>query len=325
VILTADLGATHARLAVTDLAGKTLGELPEDLEIARGPVTVLAVVARQFAELLQETGRRPADVKGIGIGVPGPVEFATGRPINPPIMPGWDDFSIPGYLAQHFDVPILVDNDVNIMALGEHWTNWRYERNLLFVKVGTGVGCGIVAEGSIYRGTEGAAGDIGHIHVAGHDDVVCECGNVGCLEAVAGGRALARAARGLGLEAHDSRDVVALAQAHPGTLVQLVRQAGRTLGEVLAGLVNAFNPGVIVVGGDVAQAREPLFAGIREIVYRRATPLATRRLKIVPSTLGDRAGTVGAAVMAIEHVLSPASVDADLVAPGPVQRTAAGG
>lgn len=309
VILTADLGATHARLAVTDLAGQVLAELPEDLEIARGPEEVLDVVGAQFGELLDQVGRAPADVRGVGVGVPGPVEFATGRPVSPPIMPGWDGFSIPGHLARRFDVPILVDNDVNIMALGEHWTNWREQRDFLFVKVGTGVGCGIVAEGRIYRGAQGAAGDIGHIPVAGHDDVICECGNTGCLEAVAGGRALARAARELGYDAHNSRDVVALVRARSVDVVRLVRESGRTLGAVLSSLVNAFNPGVIVIGGDVAQAHEQLFAGVREVVYRRATPLATRDLKLMPSTLGDRAGTVGAAVMAIEHVLSPAYVD----------------
>jgi predicted NBD/HSP70 family sugar kinase len=310
VVLAADLGATHARLAVTDLAGEVLSELAEDLEIARGPEAVLDVVTKQFSELLDQAGRRAHDVQGIGVGVPGPVEFATGRPVSPPIMPGWDGFSIPGHLSRHFDVPILVDNDVNIMAVGEHWTTWRSEPDLLFVKVGTGIGCGIVAGGHIYRGARGAAGDIGHIRVAGHDDVVCECGNVGCLEAVAGGRALARAVEDIGLEAHNSRDVVALARAQNVDVMRVVRQAGRTLGDVLAGLVNAFNPGVIVIGGDVADAHEQLFAGVREVVYQRATPLATQHLDIARSKLGDRAGTIGAAVLVIEHVLSPAFVDA---------------
>jgi glucokinase-like ROK family protein len=310
VVLAADLGATHARLAVTDLAGNVLAELAEDLEIARGPETVLDVVADQFVKLLGETGRAEQDVRAIGMGVPGPVEFATGRPVSPPIMPGWDGFSVPGHLATRFDVPILVDNDVNIMAIGEHWTNWRAEQQFLLVKVGTGIGCGIVAEGRIYRGAQGAAGDIGHIRIADHDDVICECGNAGCLEAVAGGRALVRSVRELGLEAGNSRDVVALARAQNVEVVRLVRESGRMLGDVLSGLVNAFNPGVIVIGGDVAEVHEQLFAGVKEVVYRRATPLATQHLEIAPSTLGDRAGAVGAAVLAIEHVLSPAFVDA---------------
>jgi predicted NBD/HSP70 family sugar kinase len=314
VVLAADLGATHARLAVTDLAGEVLAELAEDLDIARGPAAVLDEVARRFSELLRGAGLRPAQVKGIGMGVPGPVEFATGRPVSPPIMPGWDGYSIPDHLRRHFGVPVLVDNDVNIMAVGEHWTNWRSEKHFLFVKVGTGIGSGIIAEGRIYRGAQGAAGDIGHIRVVGHEDVICECGNTGCLEVVAGGRALAQKARALGFDAANSRDVVALARAHNVEIVRLVRESGRTLGDVLAGLVNAFNPGVIVIGGDVAEAHEQLFAGVREAVYQRATPLATRHLKIVRSALGDRDGAVGAAVLAIEHVLSPAFVDANWAA-----------
>jgi predicted NBD/HSP70 family sugar kinase len=310
VVLAADLGATHARLAVIDLAGEVLAELAEDLDIARGPHAVLDVVAAQFAALLRQAGRDPGDVRAIGLGVPGPVEFATGTPANPPIMPGWDGFSIPEHLAGHFDVPVLVDNDVNIMAIGEHRANWRSEKHLLFVKVGTGIGCGIVAEGKIYRGAQGAAGDIGHIAVAGHDHVVCECGNVGCLEAVAGGRALARSARELGFDARDSRDVVALARAQHVEIVQLVRQSGRLLGEALSGLVNALNPSVIVIGGDVADVHQQLFAGVREVVYQRATPLATRHLEIARSTLGDRDGAMGAAVLATEHVLSPSFIDA---------------
>jgi predicted NBD/HSP70 family sugar kinase len=308
VVLAADLGATHARLALTDLSGKVLAELAEDLEIARGPETVLDVVADQFGYLLEQAGRDVGELRGIGMGVPGPVEFASGRPISPPIMPGWDGFSISGHLGNRFDVPVLVDNDVNIMAVGEHWTNWRSERDLLFVKVGTGIGCGIIAERRIYRGAQGAAGDIGHISVAG-EDVTCECGNTGCLEAVAGGRALARSARDLGFEARNSRDVVVLARAQNPEVVRLIRDSGRVLGGVLAGLVNAFNPSVIVIGGDVAEIHEQLFAGVREVVYQRATPLATQHLEIARSTLGDRAGTVGAAVLAIEHVLSPAFID----------------
>jgi predicted NBD/HSP70 family sugar kinase len=312
VVLAADLGATHARLGVTDLEGRVLADLAEDLEIARGPAYVLDAVADQLAELLRQAGREHGDLRGIGMGVPGPVEFATGRPISPPIMPGWDGYSIPEHLAARFDVPILVDNDVNIMAVGEHWTNWRAERHFLFVKVGTGIGCGIVAEGKIYRGAQGAAGDIGHIRVAGHEDVICECGNTGCLEAVAGGRALARAAREIGFEARNSRDAVALARAQNVQILRLVRQSGRLLGEVISGLVNAFNPSVIVIGGDVAEAHEQLFAGVREVVYQHATPLATQHLKIARSTLGDRAGTLGAAALAIEHVLSPAFIESHL-------------
>ena len=157
----------------------------------------------------------------MGVGVPGPVAFSRGEPVAPPIMPGWDGFSIPDWFGKHYDAPVLVDNDVNIMALGEHWTHWRDIEHLLYVKIGTGIGCGIVAGRRIHRGAQGAAGDIGHVRLAGHDDVICRCGNIGCLEAVAGGRALAANLTAAGLHAESSRDVVGArprgrAAGHPG-------------------------------------------------------------------------------------------------------------
>jgi glucokinase-like ROK family protein len=310
--LAADVGATHSRVALADLSGTPLAEKSGDLDIADGPEPVLDWVEKHFDQLLAETGHDTGEVSAIGVGVPGPVEFATGRPVNPPIMPGWDAFPIADRLAQRHGVPVLVDNDVNIMALGEHRATWPGVENLLHVKVGTGIGCGIVTRGEIYRGDQGAAGDIGHIRVTDHDDVICECGNTGCLEAVASGRALARQAEALELEAHNGRDVVDLVRAHNLQAVRLVREAGRVLGEVLSGLVNALNPAVIVIGGDVAHAHEQLFAGVRETVYKRSTPLATQHLQIVRSTLGDHAGVRGAATMAIEHILSPEVIDREL-------------
>jgi predicted NBD/HSP70 family sugar kinase len=311
VVLVADLGATHARLAVTDLAGSPLAELAGDLDIALGPDRVLTWVAGRFDELLDQTGKRPVDVRGIGIGVPGPVEFDTGRPVNPPIMPGWDGFDIPAWFADRYRAPVLVDNDVNIMARGEHWVHWRDTPHLLLVKVGTGIGCGIVADGHIHRGARGAAGDIGHIRATG-EDVICACGNVGCLEAVAGGHALATRLAASGIEASNSRDVVRLVHEGNASATQMVRAAGRTLGEVLAGTVNFFNPAVIVIGGDIAEAHAQLLAGVREGIFSRSLPLATRDLRIVPCRLGDRAGVSGAAITAIEQVLSPAAVDQTL-------------
>jgi predicted NBD/HSP70 family sugar kinase len=313
VILVADLGATHSRMAATDLAGTPLAESAEDLDIALGPTEVLTRVSARFGKLLAQTGRSTADVRGIGIGVPGPVEFASGQPVNPPIMPGWDGFDIPAWFADRYTAPVLVDNDVNIMARGEHWVHWRRTSHLLLVKVGTGIGCGIVADGHIHRGARGAAGDIGHIRATSSDDVVCRCGNIGCLEAIAGGQALADRLSAVGIEAANSRDVVRLVRNGDATATRMVRDAGRTLGEVLAGTVNFFNPAVIVIGGDIAEAHAQLLAGVREGILSRSLPLATRDLRIVPSRLGDRAGITGAAITAIEHVLSPAAVDQTLL------------
>jgi predicted NBD/HSP70 family sugar kinase len=309
VVLAADLGATHARVGVTDLGGQVLAETTADLAIADGPEPVLGWLERTFDTLLDQVGRAPRDARGIGVGVPGPVEFATGTPVAPPIMPGWDGYPVAGRLSDRYGALVLVDNDVNIMAVGEHWSGWRDTPNLLFVKVGTGIGSGIIAGGRIHHGAQGAAGDIGHIHIPAHDDVLCRCGNLGCLEAVAGGGAMAARLTELGVPARDSRDVVRLVREGRPEAIRLVREAGRELGGVLASVVNFFNPAVIVIGGDIAHADEYLLAGVREVVYRRSTALATRSITITRSTLDDRAGLVGAAVTVLEHVLEPDAVD----------------
>jgi predicted NBD/HSP70 family sugar kinase len=314
VVLAGDLGATHSRVAVTDLGGTILTQTWRDIAIAEGPEAVLSWLESAFDGLLKEVGRGSDAVRGVGVGLPGPVEFATGQPVNPPIMPGWDRYPVGDRLARRYGVPALVDNDVNIMAVGEHWSNWRDEAFLLFVKIGTGIGSGIVAGGHVHRGADGAAGDIGHIHVPGHDDIVCRCGNRGCLEAFAGGGAMAVRLRDQGLPTQSSRDVVDQVRAGRPEAVQLIREAGRTVGGVLATCVNMLNPAVIVIGGDVARADEPLMAGIREVVYRRSLPLATGRLRIVRSQLDDGAGVIGATVMVLEEVLAPAAVDAALSA-----------
>ncbi|WP_273651916.1 ROK family transcriptional regulator [Cellulomonas fimi] len=310
VVLAVDLGATHARLAVTDLAGTVLAEHGEAIAIADGPGPVLDRVAELGRQLLGTAGRDPGDLVSVGVGLPGPVEHSTGRPINPPIMPGWDDADVPGHLTRLLGVPVLVDNDVNIMALGEHATAWRTVDHLLFVKVATGIGAGIISDGAIRRGAQGAAGDLGHIAVPGGLDLPCRCGNTGCLEAVAAGPAIAAALREQGLAAGSSADVVALVRAGDVAAGREVREAGRHIGEVLAACVSLLNPSMIVVGGIVAEAGEHLLAGIREVVYRRSLPLATQHLRIVTTRTGVRAGVLGAAAMAAEHVLSPTAIDA---------------
>lgn len=312
VVLVADLGATHSRLAVSDLAARPLAETRLEMDIGEGPEAVLGKVEAAFEQLLQTAGVPDERVGGIGVGVPGPVEFAAGRAVNPPIMPGWHGYPIRDRLADRFSVPVLVDNDVNIMALGEHWVMDPAPPDLVFVKVGTGIGSGLILGGKLHRGAQGAAGDMGHVQIATEEPVLCACGNTGCLEAAAGGRALAAQLAAKGYPTRNSRDVVALARDGNPDAVQAVREAGRLIGRVLAATVNLVNPGVIVVGGDVAQAGEQLLAGIREVVYRRSTALSTSRLQIVPSELGDRAGITGAAAMVIEHILAPATLEASL-------------
>ncbi|WP_314504541.1 ROK family transcriptional regulator [uncultured Microbacterium sp.] len=308
VVIAADIGASHATVAVSDLGGTILAERIAPLDITLGPVPVLTWTLETALALLAESGRTAADVAAIGVGVPGPVEFSSGRPINPPIMPGWDRFDIPAWVGQHLPAPVLVDNDVNIMALGERSAAWPSTEHLMFVKVATGIGAGVISGGQLLRGAEGVAGDIGHVRVARGSDVQCACGNRGCLEALASGPAIARALRAQGVEAADGNDVVDLIKRGNIDAIQAVRQAGRDIGEVLTACVSLMNPSVIAIGGSMARVGEHLIAGVREVVYTRSTPLATEHLSIVQSWAAEDAGVRGASMLAIEHALSPAAL-----------------
>lgn len=311
IVVAIDLGATHIRVSVTDLAATVLADRLEEMAITEGPDVVLGRAGAIATELVAEAGRSLADIAGIGIGLPGPVDHATGRPMNPPIMPGWDGADVQGRLRSVLGpAPVLVDNDVNLMALGEHAAVYPTVEHLLFVKVATGIGAGVISGGTILRGAEGAAGDIGHIAVPGGEDVVCRCGNTGCLEAIASGGALLAEFRAQGLHAETNSDLVALVRAGDAFASRALRAAGRNIGQVLAACVSMFNPSVIVIGGKLSEAGEHLLAGIREAVYGRSLPLATQHLRVVTSRTEGQAGVLGAATMVIQHVLSEEGLEA---------------
>jgi glucokinase-like ROK family protein len=302
------LGATSMRVAMTDgRLGVIARASSPGADIRRGPEAVLAEVIVLIRKVLADHGiERPA---GIGIGVPGPVDFQVGVPVSPPIMPGWDGYPVRDALSREFGSPVLLDNDVNVMALGEqHNGVARSASDFLFVKIGTGIGCGIVVQRHLYRGADGCAGDIGHIRVD-QNGPVCACGNHGCLEAFFGGAALARDATAAAragrsgvladlLEQHGSLTSehvgLAITQGDPASL-QFVREGGRRVGDVLASLVSFFNPGLIVIGGGVAGLGHALLAEIRSVVYRQSLPLATGNMPVVLSELGNDAGVIGAA------------------------------
>lgn len=310
VVLAADLGASHATIALSDLGGRILTLSTQDLDISAGPVPVLDAVLTEGRRLLEGGEARGIRLVGVGIGVPGPVEHSTGRPYNPPIMPGWDRFDVPGYVQRAFDVPVLVDNDVNVLALGEQATSFPDATDLVFVKVATGIGAGIIAGGQLQRGAQGSAGDMGHVRVPYSPESTRAPGEERDLEALASGSAIAEALRGQGIAADSSSDVVELVRAGNVTAIEATRQAGRDVGEVLATVVNLLNPSIIVLGGSIARAGEHLLAGVREVVYRRSIPLATQHLAIVQTQAGERAAVLGAAIMVAREVLSPVNVDA---------------
>ena len=316
VVLAVDVGATHVNLAVTDLNGTVLAERRLGQDVANGPDTVLDRVVSEGTKLLRKAGRGTEDLAGIGIGLPGPVEHASGMPVKPPIMPGWDGFDVVRHVQRSLPVPVLVDNDVNIMALGEQASYWPEHDNFLFIKVATGVGAGIISSGQLQRGADGTAGDLGHVRVPRGDGVLCRCGNYGCLEALASGPAVAQSLTLQGVTAEGGGDVLRLVSEGNVQAIQALRQAGRDLGDVLATAVNLLNPSVIVIGGSLGQVGEHLMAGVREVVYRRSLPLATTHLRIGLSMAGDQAAILGASQLVTQYVLSPAVIEATLQAAG---------
>jgi glucokinase-like ROK family protein len=320
-----DVGATSISVAITDGYLNVLDFAEQESDVRSGPGPILdrvEALVRQVAAV--KSG--PLSAAGVGLGLPSPVSFSTGRPVAPPLMPGWDGYPVRDELADRLGTAVTVDNDVNIMALGEkHSGIARSQDDFLFVKLGTGIGCGIVVEGEIYRGRDGCAGDIGHI-AAGDPTISCHCGRSGCLEAQVGGHAIARAAI-LGAQSGESPLLEARLR-EQGKLTALdisranefgdpfanrtIRRSGQVLGEALAGIVNFFNPGLIVLGGGVSGFGQLLLAELRSVVHDRSTPLATSGLQLELSSAREQAGVIGAAWLASDTFVRQATEDSSI-------------
>jgi predicted NBD/HSP70 family sugar kinase len=308
-VLVAAVDTTHARVALTDLGGTILDHDDVAVAVEHGPEETLGAIV-DAAHRLLGSNLPPDRICGIGISVPGPVDPTSGRPSQPPIMPGWDGYPVAEHLrdALH-DLPVLTANDADAAAYGEFTTGFPGARALALIKVATGIGTGIVIDGSTYRGTDGGAGDIGHVRLR-DVDAVCQCGARGCLAAVASGRAIAARLTELGQPAHSGRDVGALLRAGNPDAAGLTQEAGRLIGEVMATVVCVLNPEVVVVGGALASA--PLLAGMRETLYRLSLPRATRHLTLQLGRLGEDAAVVGLTRMVVDREFSPAAVNARL-------------
>lgn len=308
-VLCADIGEQHIRLALTNLQPRIIAETTETFDLLLGPETVLHWIEERFDDLLASAGRSSRDLLGIGIGLPAPVDYANGRVVGPSVMIGWDNFGIRRRLEERFGVPVYAENDVNLLTLNEHRVRRPSTDQMVYVKVGTGIGSGIITGGRLYRGAQGAAGDIGHIQFAREPAPLCRCGKIGCVEARAAGWAIARELRAKGIEAHTARDVTALVRRGEPLAIHLVRESGRILGEVMTSLVSILNPDTIVIGGTLATVDDYLLAGMRELVYKRSLPLATRDLQLVVSPPEADAGIIGAAILVIEEQMNPSNVD----------------
>ena len=315
-----DIGAIRIDLALANFRGDILEHCAEPADVRNAAEVILGRCAEIVKQMLEKQGGTSEQVAAVGIGVPGPVEFAKGLLIAPPLMPTWENFPIKKFVAQTFpNATVVVDNDVNIMAIGEAHAGKRNGlKNFIWVKIGTGIGSGIIANGEIYRGANGVAGNIGHIE-ADHKGPVCRCGNQGCIEAMAAGPAIAVR----GKEAADAgssqfltkrleenngvlspMDVGDAAASGDITAIEIIRDSGWLIGSVLAGLVEFFNPEVIYIGGRVSKIGFTFLSSIRQAILQRANPLSTRDLHVEYSELGDMAGVVGAISLTFPHIFT---------------------
>jgi len=314
-----DIGATSIDLALADFRGTILERAAEPADVRARPEAFLGRVAELLEDLLARRGADPTRLLAVGIGVPGPVDFTPGVLIAPPLMPLWEGFPIKTFMGRRFPrARVVVDNDVNIMAKGEQQAGaGRGLDSFLYVKIGTGIGCGIISHGAVYRGADGCAGDVGHICVD-YNGPVCHCGNQGCLEIMAAGPAIAAQAQ-LRARAGESA-FLAARLAERGTLTaedvgdaaaagdraanEIIRRSGQMIGGVLATLVNFYNPQAVLIGGGVSGIGHALLSSIRQATLRRATALSTRHLRIEYSPLREDAGVIGGIWLGLENVFA---------------------
>lgn len=310
-----DMGATHISIVIANCAAHVIAEKETSFNIADGPETCLDRADSLLRETVRQAGIELGDLLAIGVGVPGPIMSEAGMVVAPPIMPGWDRYPIRATLEKRWNCPVSLNNDAELGAVGE----WAYgaarsAANLAYIKVGTGVGAGLLLDGHIYRGATGSAGEIGHLTIDPNGSL-CTCGNRGCLETFASGTAIARQARETVAKnqptqlAQFGRDqmtarIVADAARH-GDLAaqQIIAEAGAQLGVALAGLVNLINPNMVVVGGGVAQIGDLFLEPVRREVKRRSLPGSVNTMQITTALLGRRSVGMGAVVQAISIAL----------------------
>ncbi|MGA0617051.1 ROK family protein [Paracoccus sp. KR1-242] len=296
-----DLGERMGRACLFDMSARILDEQVFDLDLRADPDTTLGRIAKA-TDALARSPQRTAPIAALGLSVPAPVDVLTSMVAMPSVMYGWDNLDIRAALGRRIGLPVRVDNDVNLLCLAEHRSNWPDCRNFAFIKIGTGIGCGIMVEGRLVRGGSGTAGDLGHVQHGIQPAPLCRCGKEGCTEAHAAGWALARDLRASGFDCQDARDVMELWLRGEPEALNLLNRGSRVLGKVSADLVAILNPEVLVIGGQLARAGEAMLAGVRELIYKRCLPLATRQLVIALAPEPEDLGVRGAALLAMEEI-----------------------
>lgn len=314
-----DMGATHMSIAVADFTARIHQESESPFDINDGPKACIELADKNLREMLSGLGMSISDLSAVGVGVPGPVITEAGIVVAPPIMLGWDHFPIRETLEKLWNCPVTLNNDAELGALGE----WAYgagrgEKNIAYIKIGSGIGAGLILNQQIYGGTTGAAGEIGHLTID-EDGPLCNCGNHGCLEAFAGGHAIAQQGQALAqsgkrtllsdipLEKITAYEVAEAARRGDLHAQEILRRAGTSIGIAIAGLINLFNPSVVIIGGGVAQVGDMLTTAIRQAVQERAMRASEQSVRITTGILGRRSLLIGATVQAINIAIHSAT------------------
>ena len=301
-----DLNEDELILALVSRGGAVIAEQRAALGSGEGAAEVTQRVVSLSAELAAAYGRT---LEGIAFSVPGPVDASGERLISPIRMPGWNGVNVRALMQQHTELPVLVENDANAMALGEYLARDGAIGQLISVKAGTGIGAGIVIDGRVYRGFGGVAGDISHVAIGAGENVLCSCGRSGCLDVVASGSAIVATLRAQGVAVSSLDEVMGLAgDAHPIAMGAL-REAGARLGSVLSTIINFFNPHALVLGGSLALA-DAFVAGVRQSIFTLCLPMSTDSLEISVARAGQLGSARGAAWELTEQLLTETAIDA---------------
>lgn len=309
------IGTHHTRIGILDTAGRLRSVREYDATTAIDVDEYLGWLTRELRGALGELDAR-ADrppLRGIGLSIPSPVDAETGRLVDPTHMPGWSGVEPVHYLDEAFGVPVLADNDATLMALGEHRMHYPDVQNMLYVKIGSAVGCGIVASGTLHRGKHGGAGEIGHMPTDTAYRRRCVCGRHNCLEACLGATAILAHLRERAIDVGSTGDLLVPGAFGVPEVREILEAAGDAMGQALGLLTDFFNPELIVLGGSLARS-DIVVQALRVALYSRSLPLSTRLLIINPSINGQNATVFGAGHMVLNHVLSAESVDLTLAA-----------
>ncbi|MCX4412801.1 ROK family transcriptional regulator [[Kitasatospora] papulosa] len=317
IVIGVDFGHTHLRVAIGNLAHQVLAEESEPLDVDASSAEGFGRAEQLVNRLIETTGISPEKVIGVGLGVPGPIDVESGTLGSTSILPGWTGINPSQELAGRLGVPVYVDNDANLGALGELvWGSGRGVRDLAYIKVASGVGAGLVIDGHIYRGPGGTAGEIGHITLD-ESGPVCRCGNRGCLETFTAARyvlPLLKPSHGSDLTME--RMVQLAREGDPGCR-RVIGDVGRHIGSGVANLCNLLNPSRVVLGGSLAEAGELVLAPIRDSVSRYAIPSAARQLSVLPGALGGRAEVLGALALVLSEMGDSTLLESTLPAATP--------